>query len=315
KMAYSRKLLGQLRSPSFPIGPDGRLRCMLSPFGSDTGRNQPSTANFAFGWPAWLRSLIQAPAGKVLAYVDYSSQEFALAAALAGDPAMADDYASGDPYLAFARRAGATPAGATKDSHPNERATYKVAALAVQYGMAGASLAGAAGLSMPAAERVIRDHREAYPRFWNWRQNIIDHLGTGGTVETRFGWRRKLRRGDRPTSMGNFLVQAAGAEILRLAIIALEETGLRVVAPVHDAVLLELDEEQATAQLEQAGRLMRRAAAVVTGGLEIRTDVELVAAGRNYKDKRGREMWTWVGPALGVEVGMDGFPRIPTHVP
>ena len=309
RMHYGRKMLGQLRAPELPVGPDGRLRCMLSPFGSDTGRNQPSNSKFAFGWPSWMRSLIQAPAGKVLAYVDYSSQEFAIAAALAGDRAMAEDYASGDPYLAFARRAGAVPTGATKATHPTERSTFKVAALAVQYGMGGISLADSAGMSLPAADRLIRAHQDAYPDFWRWRQSISDHVGLGGELATRFGWRRKLRPNDRATSIGNFLVQGAGAETLRLAIIALEESGHRVVAPVHDALLVELDEDELDAQLAEVGRLMGRAAVAVTGGLEVRTDAELVRPGEHYKDGRGREMWELVAPVIGAELGADGFPR------
>lgn len=308
RMAYGRKMLGQLRAPELPVGPGGRLRCMLSPFGSDTGRNQPSNSRFAFGWPSWMRSLVVAPAGKVLAYVDYSSQEFAIAAALAGDSAMALDYATGDPYLAFARRAGAVPSDATKTSHPVERSTFKVAALAVQYGMGGLSLADSAGMSLPAAERLIRAHQDAYPDFWRWRQNIADHVGMGGELTTRFGWRRKLRPNDRATSIGNFLVQGAGAETLRLAIIALEEAGHRVIAPVHDALLVEMDAGTITTQLPEVCRLMRQAAIVVTGGLEVRVDTELVQPGEHYKDARGREMWETVAPVIGLELGPDGYP-------
>jgi len=308
-MHHGRRMLGQLRAPELPLGPDGRLRCMLSPFGSDTGRNQPSNSRFAFGWPSWMRSLIVAPAGKVLAYVDYSSQEFALAAALAGDRSMAEDYESGDPYLAFAARAGAVPAGATKATHAAERSTFKVAALAVQYGMGGISLAESAGMSLPAAERLIRAHQEVYPDFWRWREMLCDHVGTGGEISTRYGWKRRLRPNDRSTSIGNFLVQGAGAEILRLAIIALEESGRRVLAPVHDALLVEIDEHHLDAELAEVRRLMARAAATITGELEVRTDAELVRPGEHYKDGRGAEIWRLVAPVLGVKIGDDGFPE------
>jgi hypothetical protein len=52
-----------------------------------------------------------------VAYIDYSSQEVAIAAALSGDTFLIDAVASGDPYLSFAVRAGLTPEGATKESH------------------------------------------------------------------------------------------------------------------------------------------------------------------------------------------------------
>lgn len=179
-MAYARKLRAQSRGFTFPVGDDGRMRCMLSPFGSDTGRNQPSNSQYIFGASAWLRSIVQAPPNQVLAYIDYSSQEFALAAALSGDQAMMDDYRSGDPYWAFACRAGAVPDGATKASHPGIRATYKVAALAIQYGMGEQSLAQRYGMALSEARRLVQQHKTSYRQFWIWRQAVIDTVLFGG---------------------------------------------------------------------------------------------------------------------------------------
>ena len=68
-----------------------------------------------------------------------------ITAALSGDAAMMQAYRSGDPYLAFAKQAGAVPSDATKDSHPIERNRFKVCALAVQYGMQEHGLAQALG--------------------------------------------------------------------------------------------------------------------------------------------------------------------------
>ena len=53
---------------------------------------------------------------------------------------MKQAYASGDPYLEFAKLAGAVPPDATKKSHPHERALYKATVLAVQYEMGAESL-------------------------------------------------------------------------------------------------------------------------------------------------------------------------------
>jgi hypothetical protein len=46
-----RQSLSLLRLESLAVGADGRNRCLLSPFGSRTGRNQPSNAAFIFGPP------------------------------------------------------------------------------------------------------------------------------------------------------------------------------------------------------------------------------------------------------------------------
>src|SRR5262249_36110978 len=58
-----------------------------------------------------------------------------------GDPAMMDAYQSGDPYLAFAKQAGAVPAHATKHTHHAMREQFKACVLAVQYGMGPDALA------------------------------------------------------------------------------------------------------------------------------------------------------------------------------
>ena len=109
--------LSKLRLNDLAVGADGRNRCMLSPLGTRTGRNTPSNSRFVFGPSAWLRSLIKLPPGHGLAYIDYSSQEIGIAAALSGDRALINAYHSGDPYLTFAKQVGAAPADATKASH------------------------------------------------------------------------------------------------------------------------------------------------------------------------------------------------------
>src|SRR5262249_23110308 len=70
-----RATLANLRLTGLTVGADGRNRCLLSPFGSVTGRNQPSNTKFIFGPAVWMRGLIRPPEGHGLAYVDFSAQE------------------------------------------------------------------------------------------------------------------------------------------------------------------------------------------------------------------------------------------------
>ena len=136
-----RVSLSQLRLAALAVGRDGRNRCLLSVFRARTGRNQPSNSRFIFGPAVWLRSLIKPEPGYGLAYVDWSQQEFGIAAALAGDQNMMTAYESGDPYLSFAKQARAVPESATKHSHPAIREQFKACARAVQYGMGDEALA------------------------------------------------------------------------------------------------------------------------------------------------------------------------------
>src|SRR5262249_41269081 len=80
-----RVTMGQMRLNSLTVGPDERNRCLLGPFRSLTGRNQPSNSKFLFGPSTWLRGLIKPKKGRAVAYVDWEQQEFGTAAALSGD--------------------------------------------------------------------------------------------------------------------------------------------------------------------------------------------------------------------------------------
>jgi hypothetical protein len=136
-----RYALSQLKLNDLSVGDDGRNRTILSPFRAKTSRNQPSTSKFIFGLSVWLRSLIKPAPDKVLAYIDYSSEEFYIAAILSGDRVMQKTYETGDPYLTFAKMANAVPETATKQSHGAIREQFKTCALGVQYGMQSETLA------------------------------------------------------------------------------------------------------------------------------------------------------------------------------
>ena len=157
-----RTSLSEMRLNALQVGPDGRNRLILSPFKSKTSRNQPSNSKFIFGPSRWLRGLIKPPPGHGVAYIDYGQQELGIAAALSGDKRMQDAYNSGDPYLEFARQAGAVPPGGTRHTHRREREQFKQAMLAVQYGMGGSGLSNRIGSAPALGRGLIRLHQETY---------------------------------------------------------------------------------------------------------------------------------------------------------
>ena len=179
-----------------------------------------------------------------MAYIDWSQQEFGIAAALSGDPNMLAAYESGDPYLTFAKQAGAVPPDATKESHPFERDRFKACALAVQYGMGEASLASRIGQPIAQARELLKLHRQVYRRFWEWSDAVVDYAMLHGKLWTAFGWTVHTARPANPRFFRNFPMQANGAEMLRIACCLALDRGVRVCAPVHDAILIEapLDE-------------------------------------------------------------------------
>ena len=51
-LSIGRELLSKFE---IAVDADGRSRCWLAPFRSESGRNQPSNSRFVFGAPSWLR--------------------------------------------------------------------------------------------------------------------------------------------------------------------------------------------------------------------------------------------------------------------
>jgi len=286
-----RSALSEMRLADLYVGDDGRNRCLLSPFQSKTGRNQPSTTKFIFGPSVWLRGLIQPPPGWGLAYVDWSQQEFGIAAALSGDEAMMEAYRSGDPYLTFAIQAGAVPANATKKTHEAEREQFKACVLAVQYGMGEASLAVRINQPVARTRQLLELHKRTYKRFWRWSDSAVDEAILGGRLWTGFDWQLQVCGTPNDRSLRNFPMQAGGAEMMRIACILLTEAGIRVCAPIHDALLIEAPLDQLDESIKTTQALMLEASRIVLDGFELNSDVKKVRYPDRYMDKRGTVMW------------------------
>jgi hypothetical protein len=286
-----RATLSQMRLSELAVGSDGRNRCMLSPFRARTGRNQPSNTEFIFGPSVWLRGLIHPAPGYGVAYVDWSQQEFGIAAALSRDEAMMRAYMSGDPYLEFARQAGAVPANATKRSHGAIRNQFKSCALAVQYGMGAEALAVRIGQPVSLARDLLRLHSETYRRFWRWSDATVDFAMLYGYLTTAFGWTIHVGSHVNPRSLRNYPMQANGAEMLRLACCLATERGVRVCAPIHDAILIEAAEDELEHAIAEAQRAMSDASALVLDGFRLHSDTRPIIYPARYEDERGKEMW------------------------
>jgi DNA polymerase family A len=292
----------KMRTVKLAVGADGRNRTVLWPFKSKTSRTQPKAAQWIFSPAVWLRSLIRPGPGMAVAYIDYSSAEFMIAAVLSDGHcgpvnAMLDMYLSGDPYLSFAKRVGAVPSDATKKSHAEVRDKYKVMLLAVQYGMCSETLAGRLGVSTFEAHEMLNQHRELFNQYWLWSDDWVQHSLQAGVMRTAFGWTHRtgiLEFNER--SIRNWPVQATGADILRIACILAARHGIKILAPVHDAVLIEAPIERIEADVARMREIMRRASRIVfnataDGPHELRTDATIVRYPNRYSDKRGAVFW------------------------
>jgi hypothetical protein len=295
-----RTSLSALRLSDLTVGADGRNRTILSAFRARTIRNAPSNTKFVFGPSTWLRSLIKPPLGTGVAYIDYSSQEFGIAAALSGDRRMIEAYQSGDVYLAFAKQAALAPETATKASHPTVRDLCKTVVLGIGYGMEAESLSSRIGKSPAHARELISLHRQTYPTFWRWSQGAADVALLNGSISTVFGWVLHIGGDVNERSIRNFPCQANAAEMLRLASCLGIERGIEICAPVHDAVLIVAPLDRLEADIEIMRMAMAEASRVVLDGFECRTDVTVVRYPDRYSDPRGVVMWRKVANLLSL---------------
>jgi DNA polymerase I len=300
-----KMLIGGLNFKSIMAGSDNRSRTLVSPYWTKTGRNAPKDdedkknrgelrSRFMFGLPASLRSLIKPEQGKVLAYIDYSQQEFFVAAVLSNDKNMIDAYRSEDPYLAFAKLAGVVPENATKKSHPVERGLFKICVLGVQYGLGAGALALKIGKSKPYAKELLEHHKRVFKDFWKWRESMWTEACLMKEIKTKFCWRMGVTGSSNKEMLTvcNFPIQASGSDILRIACILLSEAGIKIIAPVHDAVMIEVDERDADKEIAKAQKIMEDASEIYLGaGNRLKTDAEIIRYPERYMDEKGIETW------------------------
>jgi hypothetical protein len=203
---------------------------------------------------------------------------------------LQEAYLSGDPYLEFAKQAGAVPGGATRESHESVRELFKQCVLAVAYGMEAPSLAGRIGKPEIVARDLLRTHRETYRRFWRWSDAAVDHGVLHGSLSTVFGWPIHIGEGFNPRSLRNYPMQGNGAEMLRLACCYATEAGI-VCAPVHDAVLIAAPLDRLDHDVARMRACMAKVSRDVLNGFELRTEAKQVRFPARYGDRRGRVMW------------------------
>jgi hypothetical protein len=292
--------MGQLRLTDLEVGADGRNRAAVMPFGTKTGRNTPSNSRFIFGPAVWLRGLIKPGPGRAIAYIDYSSQEVWIAAALSGDRDLFAVLYDRDIYLDLAVRAGIAPAGATKATHEPVRNMCKTAMLGTRYGMQSVSLAQQTGLHEIEARNLLRTLEAAYPVYAEWAERETDLAQLRGWQSTVFGWLRHVGAEASPPSLRNYPMQAGGAEMTRLACCLATEAGVMVCCPVHDALLIEAAEDEIDGAVDTTRKAMAMASRVVLDGIEVPTDFKAVRWPDRYADPRGADMWQRVMGLLQV---------------
>jgi hypothetical protein len=155
----------------------------------------------------------------------------------------------------------------------------------------------------------MKAHRKVYRQYWHWIENIVDIGLLEKELETLLGWKYRIARIrvlDEKTgreksvknSLLNFPMQSNGAEMLRTAAILAYYDDIKIIALVHDAIMIEADLEDLDSAAERTAHCMDKAARALLVGTDLPTigvDREFVRSGR-YMDDRGLPFWEklWV---------------------
>lgn len=225
--------------------------------------------------------------GNVFVSADYSQFELRLAAVLAGDAPMIEDFNSDiDIHAKTASDVYKIPLEeVTKD----QRRDAKVINFGVLYGMGPHALAQNTGMSFHDAKAFIDEYFRLRAPIRKYIDATIAGAKRDGFVETYFGRRRPTP----DVQSSNFMVRQAGeraaanmpiqgteADLMKMAMLDVEEklSGLgEQVLQIHDSILVECHERNA----EKVAELLRETMENVYPELGIKLKVD-VSSGKNW---------------------------------
>ena len=262
-----KSLTAFLRAMPSAVHPaDGRVHAQYQQIGASSGRMSCFAPNIQQipRDPAFRRCFVPDP-GNVLLVADYAQVELRVAAEVADDARMTAAFAAGeDLHRLTAALVSGKPADAVTKA---ERQAAKAVNFGLLYAMGARGLAVYAAeqygvdLSLEEAERFRARFFDAYRGIAAWQRVLRDR--PAAEARTLAGRRIPLPP-DAPLSMRcNLPVQGTAADIVKIALGALSRalagTGVRIVAAVHDEILLEAPEADAAPVADLLKRVMEDA--------------------------------------------------------
>jgi DNA polymerase I len=298
-----RDSLGFIVKARLPIGPDGRNRPSLFPFGTATGRN--AHAKSPYNAHAGMRSFMKFEPGAIGFYLDWRSQEVAIAAARFNDPVQRAEYESGHVYHALAHMCGLTDDPDPirwKANNRTQRDRMKRLQLALNYGMGVPSLAKGLDRHPLIAAEIIGLYARKHPAFWQGRLEAVQTAMLRRRIESSYGWPLRISHSPNQRSLLNFPMQSDGAEMLREATVRLCDAGIVPIMLVHDGILFE---ETDPRKIEEATEIMRAVGREICDGIDVGVDLDWsTERDPRYRDKRpmAQKMWASIMDVL-VSIG------------
>lgn len=198
--------------------------------------------------------------GNVFVSADYSQFELRLAAVLAGDKQMINDFnANTDIHAKVASEVFKTPLdNVTK----NQRRAAKVVNFGVLYGMSPHGLAAAAGMDFMAAKHFIDEYFTVHSDIRTYIDRTVQQARDEGYVATLFGRRRPtpdvkssnfIVRSSAERAAANMPIQGTEADLMKMAMLEVDQKlqkntaeplGIQLLQ-VHDSILIECPKSNA----------------------------------------------------------------------
>jgi DNA polymerase-1 len=295
-----RNALSDLHANKLIVGPDGRNRTWLAPFGSITGRCQPSNSEYIFGLSRFYRNLILAPPGQAVIYLDFSQQEFLIAAILSQDDEMFKAYMRGDTYIGIGEAWELITPDMTTREIAAARKLIKAAVLGIQYQMGANKLAKYIQRPRWQAAKYLLLHKDVFWKFWKWSDDFVNSAQLNGDAISGANWDLIGHSENEPT-LRNFAVQTAGGEILRQTCCMVVEADIKLCAIIHDAILVESKITEVDQTIDRTKRAMIEATRLVlndgnvlqVGDVlgDVRVDAEVYAHPTHFEGSRDSPVW------------------------
>ncbi len=254
--------------PSLISERDGRLHTTFNQAVAATGRLSTSNPNLQSipvrtGLGRQIRSAFVAEEGHRLLSVDYSQVELRILAHVSGEPVLREAFERGEDIhtRTAAEVLGKDPASLTR----SERDVAKMVNFGIIYGISSFGLAENLEIPRDEAQLYIDTYLARFPQVQEFIARTIAQAAADGYVTTLLGRRRpipELRASNRQTrSLGerlavNTVMQGTAADVIKVAMIRIHERlraegrAARIVLQVHDELLLEVPDTEATAVKE-----------------------------------------------------------------
>jgi DNA polymerase-1 len=280
----------------------GRVHTTFNQAVAATGRlssSDPNLQNIPIRTPLGreIRAAFVAEPGHVLISADYSQIELRVLAHLSGDAALVEAFTQGiDIHDRTAERVFGRNSGL--DKHELRRRA-KIINYALLYGKTAFTLAKDIGVPQGAAQEFIDAYFAGFPAVRAFLDRTLDDARTSGAVRTLTGRRRLVPeitskngmiRGAAEREAVNMPIQGTAADVLKKAMIdvhaelearnAGHSKPTRMILTVHDELLFEAPEGEASAVAELVQNTMARAFA-----LNVPLDVD-VGIGRNWTEAK-----------------------------